>query len=218
MTPINFRRRHDAGGSRAARLAGGLAVLLAAILSGCVQVYAPDSSAHGAAGFGQVVPLDDPDRALLAAAIFAQTNRARAASGLEALGRLPELDAAADEQVLHMALLLRTEHSNPIPGEQTPADRVARTGFRASRVAENAIMLPARPPAGSAQPPYTYSGLAAALVQNWMDSPGHRLNILDREITYLGCAARFAHGGRGEPFVFATQVFALPAGGGTGQR
>lgn len=168
--------------------------------------------------FSQTVSLDNPDRVLLAAAIFSETNRVRASNGVPPLERLPELQSAADEQAVHMALMLRTEHSNPIPGEQTVADRVALTGFKAAHVAENAIMWPATPSTGSGDGPYTYSGLAAALIQSWMDSPGHRLNLLDPENTYFGCSARFARDGRGNTMVFATQVFALPAAGGAGQK
>jgi len=192
---------------------------LAALLAGCA--HAPPAAVAGGGGdaaLGQVVSPDNPDRALLATAIFMETNRARLANRVPPLGRLPELDSAADEQALHMALSLHTEHSNPMPGEQTPADRVARAGFRAKRVAENAIMWPAHPPGEPDRAAYTYSALAAAIVQGWMDSPGHRANLLNPAFTYLGCAARFARTGLGYPRVFATQVFALPSGADTGQK
>jgi uncharacterized protein YkwD len=186
-----------------------LAALLAALLAGCVHAPAQQDPA-----FSRTVSLDYPDRALLAAAIFSETNRVRASNGVPPLERLPELQSAADEQAMHMALTLRAEHSNPIPGEQTVADRIGSAGFKAAHVAENAIMWPARPPAGSGDGPYTYSGLAAALLQSWMDSPGHRLNLLDPENTYFGCSARFARDGLGNTMVFAVQVFALPASAG----
>jgi uncharacterized protein YkwD len=95
---------------------------------------------------------------------------------------------------------------------------VSRTGFQAAHVAENAVMWPAKPPAASGRGAYTYSELAAALVGSWLDSPGHRLNLLDPGSTCIGSAARFARNGLGETLVFATQEFALPAPGGIGQK
>jgi len=109
-----------------------------------------------------------------------------------------------------MAMTLVAEHSNPIPGELTVADRVARTGLRMKKVEENAIMLPARPLPGSPQCDYTYAGLASSIVQSWMDSPGHRLNLLDPDVTSIGCSARLAHELAADQRVFAIQVFLLP--------
>jgi uncharacterized protein YkwD len=166
----------------------------------------------------RTVSLDHPDTAVLATAIFAETNRARAANGMPPLRRVAQLDSAAAEQALHMALVLHLEHSNPLPGERTVAERVTRTGFQAAHVAENAAMWPAKPPAASGREAYTYSQLAAVIVQGWMDSPGHRLNLLDAGNTCIGCSARFARNGLGETMVFATQEFALPAAGGIGQK
>jgi uncharacterized protein YkwD len=191
--------------SSARRLAPTL--LLAVFLAGCVHTPPPSPPAT----LEQVVSLETPDRALLATAIFRETNRIRMENQVAPLRTSSELDSAADVQAVHMALMLRSEHSNPIPGEHTAAERVSSTGFVAARVAENAIVMPARSPAGSPQVAYTYSGLAAALVRNWMLSPGHRANLLSHEVTRLGCAARFAKDALGDPMVFATQVFALPA-------
>lgn len=133
----------------------------------------------------------------------------REANGAAALVRSPQLDAAADEQAMHMALVLRGEHTNPISNEHTVVERVARTGFNAELVAENVIMEPARRPVGSPERDYTYSALAAFLVEAWMNSPGHRANLLNPQFTDIGCAARFAHGTPGDERVFAAQVFGL---------
>jgi uncharacterized protein YkwD len=194
-------------------LPAALALLLAALPPGCALSPPPPDPAL----LGQAVPLANPDRALLANAIFRETNRVRVVLGDQPLRASSELDSAADEQALHMTLMLRTEHSNPLPGEHTAAQRVTRTGFKAALVEENAIMFPARPPAGSPQGAYSYSALAAAMVQAWLNSPGHRANLLNRRVTELGCAAWIARDARGEPMAFATQVFALPASAYVGQ-
>jgi uncharacterized protein YkwD len=174
--------------------------LLAALLSGCTHAGAP-LAAHAPPG-DRPVSLDAYDRGLLSTEIYRETNRVRRANGFAPLRRLPELDEAADEQAMHMAMTLVAEHRNPIPGELTVADRVARTGLRMKKVEEN--------PPGSPQRDYTYAGLASSIVQSWMDSPGHRLNLLDPDVTSIGCSARLAHELAADQRVFAIQVFLLP--------
>jgi uncharacterized protein YkwD len=184
--------------------------LLAALDAGCAHVNPPE--ARGAAGaMAQVISRAKVDDGLLGRAIFAETNRVRAARGLRPLAPSPALDSAADEQAMFMALMCRAEHGNPFPGEETVAERVARAGLSGSRVAENALMIPAQPPPGSPQPDYTYAALADRLVDNWMNSPVHRAILLDPGYTLLGCAARIGRGvAAGDRQVFATQVFFLP--------
>jgi uncharacterized protein YkwD len=187
------------------------AAVAALLLGGCVQ--ASRQPAPSDAAMDAVIPAGNPDEALLATAMFLESNRARAENGVRPMARLPELDSAADEQARHMQMTLYTEHSNPLPGERMPADRVARTGLRAAFVAENAEMLPMVPPDGYPVPAYTYRGLASELVGHWMGSPGHRANLLNPALGFTGCAARFARDGRGRERVYADQVFEQPADG-----
>jgi uncharacterized protein YkwD len=181
--------------------------LLTMLAAGCAQLgppaaVAPDDPA------GRAVSLDSFDQALLGRVMFAETNRVRVANGVSRLAHSAALDAAADEQASWTALTFHAGHANPIPGEHTAADRVAHAGLDGLRVGENAIMIPARRPAGSPQPDYTYGDLAAVLVDDWLNSPAHRANLLDPRYTLLGCAARVAHGVLpGDQRVFATQVF-----------
>jgi uncharacterized protein YkwD len=98
-----------------------------------------------------------------------------------------------------------------VPDERDVAERVQHQGLAGSRFAENAIMMPAGREPGSPEPAFTYGTYAAFLVEKWMNSPGHRANLLNPEFTYLGCAARPGRGiVHGEWRVFATQVFFLP--------
>ena len=191
--------------------------MAALLLAVCVARRPRSAAARGNEAYDQVVSLDRPDTQLLASAIFEETNRARAENGVPPLRRSPQLDSAAQVQALHMATTLHLEHTNPLPGEGTAAERITRTGFLAAHVAENAVMWPAKPSSASGAGPFTYSQLAAALVGSWMSSPGHRINILDAGSTFLGCAARFTRNGLGETMVFAAQEFALPAHGGIGK-
>jgi uncharacterized protein YkwD len=175
----------------------------AALLAGC--------SGGGSAPPGpmdQVISFEHYDHALLSAAIFKETNRVRKACGVPHLEPLRPLDEAADAQASHMALMMRAGHSNLVPSEHTITDRVSRVGVYWTRIAENVLMEPANGFADNEREP-TYTSLAEFLVNCWMNSPEHRANLVDPNFTYLGCGARISHGGRGEEFVFASQVFVL---------
>jgi uncharacterized protein YkwD len=187
-----------------------LNALLVALVAGCSHVN-PRAASRAANPMDQVISLASFDDALLGRAIFEETNRVRAAQGVPQLAPNPALDAAAYEQASWTALVLDARHGNPIPGEHTAAQRVARAGLVGSRVGENAIMMPAQRPAGSQRPDYTYSELAAFLVDKWMNSPGHRANIVDPGFTLSGCATRIARGVvPPDQRVFAIQVFFVP--------
>ncbi len=150
-----------------------------------------------------------PER--LRAAIFAETNRVRVAEGRRRLLPEPKLDEAAADQATTMAARLKPSHDGPFPGGANAFERVVRTGLKAELVAENvsAISLPA----GNSDETWgdDYGQLAAVIVSEWMASPGHRRNLLRRDLTHLGCAARLAlvPGGRR---VFSVQVFCRPGG------
>jgi uncharacterized protein YkwD len=180
---------------------------LAALVSGC-------------SGVARTVPAPLADRPLEAAtfdgpllsrAIFQEVNRVRVSFGLSAVGLNRELDAAADEQASHLVLIAGVEHTNFIPGEETPRARVARVGIFPPVVGENALMEPLFGPAGRPLPPYTYASFAALLVDGWMHSPGHRANILEGDFQITGVACRVGRSPRtGTLLVYAVQVFIVP--------
>ena len=186
--------------------------LLAALLAGCVRAPSPPpSAALGDLPLGRVMSVGSFDHALLARAIFEESNRVRVANGVPPLAHLAALDAAADEQAVYMALALAAGHASPIPRERNVEERVANQGLHAMSVGENAIMMPARRPADAPGGDYTYSSYAARLLNGWMNSPEHRDILLARKFTQLGCAARLAHGFiPGDQRVFATEVFLRP--------
>ena len=86
------------------------------------------------------------NRPLLAAAIFHETNRRRAAEGMPALQPLDRLNDAADMQAAMMALRQQMGHENPIPRQGTPWLRVKETGLEPEWVAENVAMTPVLDP------------------------------------------------------------------------
>ena len=180
--------------------------LLAGLLAGCSHVHGPPAS--GTAVFEHVMAPENFDHALLARAIFEESNRVRALQGVPALGREAALDAAADEQSAYLVLAMKAQHSNPFPGAHTVRERVERVGLQGGLVAENALWMPALRPVGSPRSNYTYLEYAALLVAGWMNSPGHRANLLNPAFKKTGCATRFGHAVLAvDQRIYATQVF-----------
>ena len=132
------------------------------------------------------------------AALLAETNRVRRAHGRYPLKPLDAAVAAAGDQVFQMALTLHANHGSVFFGQGDVLARVRRHGCEPGLAAENVAAMPAATDA---------PGVAAALVAAWLDSPGHRANLLSREFNYLGCAARLARMPDGRMFVFGAQVF-----------
>ena len=173
------------------------------------------------------------DPALMSAAIFHETNRVRQRLGLAAFRHLPKLDDAADLKAAIGVLQDGLRHDNPLPHTAEPADRVRAVGLDYRRVAENIARLGLFDlPAGSTQVAVrqragrteyihpdtkrpvenqTYAAFAEAVVRSWMNSPGHRANIVNPELVALGCAARTCHSpvARHEQ-IYAVQVFFTP--------
>lgn len=98
------------------------------------------------------------------------TNQERASAGLPPLKANPLLDQAATSHSLAMAVADFFDHINPFTGTD-PGDRVLEAGYGFSGVAENIAEGP---------------GTADEVVQGWMNSPGHRANILDPSYREIG--------------------------------
>lgn len=158
-------------------------VLLCAALLACV-------AAHAAA--------ERPDLARAEAAIVERSNTFRRAEGAPALKADPKLSAAAREFAAFMA---RTDRYGHEADERTPVERAQAQGYDWCFVAENIAMQ------------YHSNGfeterLAQSLVDGWIDSPGHRRNLLNRTATEIGVA--IGHSARSDRY-YAVQVFGRPA-------
>ena len=123
-----------------------------------------------------------------AAQVVQLVNARRQASGLNRLASDPRLDAAAQAHACDMAQRGFFDHRGS--DGSMPKHRIRASGFRACLSAEN-IALDWRSP--------------AAVVQAWMESPGHAANILRPGVAQIGTAFIPRRGARG-PWV--VQVFA----------
>lgn len=121
---------------------------------------------------------DDVSQALLDA-----TNRARADAGLPALEPRPELNTLAQDWAQTMAQRNRLGHRPDLRNHSTSEYGVS----------ENVLMSRGRDIS------------ADEMVKMWMDSPGHRANLLDRNARWLGVGVATAQDGT----VYAVQNFGV---------
>ena len=155
------------------------------------------------------IDVQDIDFPLLHAAVFYETNRQRIAQGLRRFRHSPALERAARRHSVDMVAHSFFAHEGPVAGKETLVKRLERAGVRNAYAAENIATAfgiayesgrPVYPsvrnggtfsyePGGAPIPPHTYVGLARAVVRRWMQSPGHRRNILQPKSSYLGVGA-----------------------------
>lgn len=137
------------------------------------------------------------DADLLGQAVLIETNRARCGNGLEPLIGDPALQQAAALHARDMARLGFFSHESPVPGRETMMARARQAGAGYRWVSENIIearymayesrrRYEVIDPAlcefvyadGTPIDAHTYASLAREVIRRWMDSPGHRRNLL----------------------------------------
>lgn len=147
----------------------------------------------------QVMDREKLDHALLNAALFFATNTERVKHKLPPFQPSRALTQSAFEHSRDMALQGFFSHQNPKQAaKRTPWQRMAAQGVHGGYRAENIAMRTART--------VTYLDAADALLKQWMNSPGHRANILNAKFTCLGCGAHFCRTAKLQ--LYATQNFA----------
>lgn len=171
------------------------------------------------------------DAPLLAAAVFLATNEVRGQQGLPPLAWSPELERSAWNHARRMAVEGFFSHEDPRDAtRRTLEKRGKRGGVTNPRMAENIATVfalryqsgdPVYPlqggsggwslvPYGDPLPYHSYRSLARALVNQWMNSPGHRANILSPYALQLGCGLapfRDSQSQSGMPMFTAVQNF-----------
>ena len=117
-----------------------------------------------------------PDTRAGVGQIFALGNQARAQAGVASLKWDPALAAAALQHCRMMAAQGQISHQ--YRDEPDVTTRAAQAGAHFSVIEENVAMAPS----------------AAAIHEAWMQSPGHRENLLSPEVDHVGIALVYAHG------------------------
>ena len=167
------------------------------------------------------------DQWLFSEAVLHEVNDIRCDRGLAPLSYDEALTRAAAYHSGDMVTRDFLAHESPVTGRRTPRDRVAQVGADYSRIAENVARTSlyafdgrdfyirdqgdcdfSRTPEGPAIPRRTYAAAAERVVEGWMESRGHRRNILDPEVAHHGAGAAV----RRDPAVcgelLVTQLFA----------
>lgn len=139
------------------------------------------------------------DETAFAEQVLTLTNEARAAEGLPPLSANDTLVAVAQAYAQNMADNDFMAHDDPHSG-QSAGDRVTSAGYLWQNVRENLA-------AGSDTP--------EEVVQGWLDSPGHRENLLAADISEIGVGIVFdpddVFPSTDAPYRrYWVQVFALP--------
>ena len=107
-----------------------------------------------------------------AAQVVCLVNRQRADHGLPALTENPQLDRAAQLQADDIARRRFFAHVNP--DGVTPDQRMKAAGYQGPVTGENLAWGGER------------HGTPVEIVKSWMNSPGHRANILQPRFTEIG--------------------------------
>jgi uncharacterized protein YkwD len=162
-------------------------LLLAALISGCAGVPISIPTGGTATGGGTTTPSSGS----VANDIVRFTNDARSRNGLPSLAANAKLMEAARIQAQQMAQYQRAEHT--ISGAQYPTmvSRLTAVGYDYRNAAENVAWNQRD---------------AATVLNTWMNSSGHRANILDPNLREIGAA--MVRSSKGEPYW--VQVFGTP--------
>ncbi|MGW2781542.1 sigma-70 family RNA polymerase sigma factor [Streptomyces populi] len=112
------------------------------------------------------------------AQVVALVNKERAAAGCGPVTEDPQLEDAAQAHSADMAARDFFEHTNPDGAD--PGERITAAGYRWSTYGENIAM-------GQQTP--------AAVMDSWMNSPGHRANILNCSFRNIGVGVHKGSGG-----------------------
>ncbi|CAK0892471.1 unnamed protein product [Prorocentrum cordatum] len=172
----------------AARPRSLAAALLASAVLAALALAAPRAlaergrAAERAAALGAAVSLADTSAAMLDA-----VNEARQSEGLPNLCFNEKLNTAAQQHSDDMKHHFFISHTGT--DDSSPEERVERAGYNWAAVAENVAKG---------------QETVAVVMASWMNSPGHKANILHTGITHFG----FGNNG-----VYWTQVFGASRGG-----
>ena len=165
-------------------------------------------------GNQKIINLDQPDTLLLDVALFQATNEARRAAGLPILQYDQSLSNAARHHAQAMIRYDFYRHENYYQlADLNPLKRIESNTKRFGRIAENigqyqtintsewyGVRFNSRTnryeyldvEIKELYQPYSYGQYARYAVQQWLNSPHHRANLLNPLFTHVGCAGRLS--------------------------
>ena len=148
---------------------GGLGGLIDSISNGS------GSGGNHGAGVGAMSPAEQAD----ADAVLSLVNVERARASLPPVVTDVQASRAAYDHAVDMDVRQYFDHNSPAPNSTGPGQRLTTAGASFSSWGENIAM-------GQPTP--------AEVMSAWMNSPGHRANILTPGFTHLGVGVRYGTG------------------------
>lgn len=193
------------------------------VLSASVAVSCTRSTVSGA---NVAIPMSGKiSDQLLNRAILLEVNYARCKAGVPPLKSESRLTHAAAKHSKWMARNRQLSHKSTVSGRSSPQDRMKRTGIKFKTGSENVsrmafYQLAAQPffvkDAGTCDftdqkgrriSPHSYATLARAAVKLWVESPKHRVNLMDRRMSITSTAAAVDPKAKNCGSIYLTQNF-----------
>ncbi|MBS4014319.1 MAG: CAP domain-containing protein [Bacteroidetes bacterium] len=146
--------------------------------------------------FYQKVNFSKPDYALINSALFYLTNEIRIENDRKPLDYHKALEISSYHHSKEMVEKKFFSHINSkTKKRRNTGDRARLAGINNPFIAENIAY-------NYISNGETYLDLAEKIMNQWMNSPGHRANILSENALQLGCGAFFK-----DQYIYATQNF-----------
>lgn len=206
-------------------------ILSAALLIGCGASRSVDSTAleSSSGAMSKTIDFDKTDTDTLVTAIEMLTNQVREQQGVAPLETHRALRKAAQLYAKKMVKEGFLAHEDPnTPRLRSPQQRVVAAGGQNAITAENIADVPAfrvesgepfyvidakhfvisRQPDGPPIEAHTYASFGAVVVEGWMNSAGHRRNLLAPDALEQGIGAQM-YLQNGLPAFVVVQVFQL---------
>ncbi len=194
-------------------------IALAGQANACVRASVP--------GAREIIdPTKRINQKLFTRAILSEVNYERCKAGLGPLSAENALVRIAEGHSKWMAKARNVSHKSTIAGRRSFKARIKSTGIKIRTGAENIGMVHRfqvdhvrfrirnaqachfETYSGKRIPPHSYESLARTVVGYWMDSRGHRANILNRNMRKMGTAAAFDRSAEYCGAYYITQDFA----------
>lgn len=189
-----------------------IAAVVAGVALSCVVATASEACSRSvsAKAANTVVPQTRIDQSLLDQAIRVEVNFHRCRAGLSRVtDASARLSREAEKHSKWMARTQQLTHRSTVAGAATLSQRVKKAGVRFRTGSENIGMVHRyqidnrrfkiidsnacqfRTNDGQPLPAHSYASLARHVVTLWMNSPGHRKNILDKRVRETTTAVAF---------------------------
>jgi uncharacterized protein YkwD len=179
---------------RNAKKAAGVTIAVVIVAVAVLVAFPSSLPSNPISNVGAAVTLKPLDASKTEAYIYGQVNEEREKAGLRQLVFDPEI---SDVARAHSADMLDRDYYDHVsPEGADPSDRV-RTARICIGASENIYKM------STSNTGHSEEGVAEFAMNGWMESPGHRENILDRTVSRIGVGVVFGNDGT----ILATQNF-----------